>query len=226
MNARSDPGGDGIVLALGAAESVDSVAYAYGHVRSTLWDHPRNANLRQQHPDGTTLASGDLLFVPPRTKATFEQNATGRRHTFRVLNTPALLRFRPYALAGQGLARHFEVLRGDTLLGRGTAEANGDIVWPLEPTADDITVRVTFDGFSRDYPLRLRALDPISTLKGVQQRLRGLGYFSGECDGQMNDATRVAIGAFKMQAGLPDDDELLSNAVRATLHGYHGEASL
>ncbi|WP_214510398.1 peptidoglycan-binding domain-containing protein [Pseudomonas brassicacearum] len=226
MNARSDPGGDGIVLALGATESVDSVAYAYGHARSTLWDHPRNAELRRQHPDGTTLATGDLLFVPPRTTATFEQNATGRRHTFRVLNTPAMLRFRPYALAGQGLARHFEVLRGGALLGRGTAEANGDIVWPLEPTADDITVRVTFDGFLRDYRLRLRALDPISTLKGVQQRLCGLGYFNGECDGQMNDATRVAIDAFKMQAGLPDDDELLSDAVRATLHGYHGEASL
>lgn len=224
MNARSDPGGDGIVLILGATESVDSVAYAYGHARETLWDHPRNADLRRQHPDGTALAAGDSLFVPPRVKATFEQNATGQRHTFRVLNTPAMLRFRPYALAGQGLARRFQVLRGDTLLGSGEAEANGDIVWPLEPTADDITVRVTFDGFSRDYHLRLRALDPISTLKGVQQRLRGLGYFNGDCDGQMDDATRVAIGAFKMQAGLPDDNDLLGDAVRTALHGYHGEA--
>ena len=226
MNARSDPGGDGIVLTLGASESVDSVAYAYGHARSTLWDHPRNADLRRQHPDATVLAAGDSLFVPPRVTATFEQNATGQRHTFRVLNTPAMLRFRPYALAGQGLARHFQVLRGDMLLGDGTAEANGDIVWPLEPTADDITVRVTFDGFSRDYHLKLRALDPISTLKGVQQRLRGLGYFNGECDGQMDDATRVALGSFKMQAGLPDDNELLSDAVRAALHGYHGEAAV
>ncbi|WPN60894.1 hypothetical protein QMK47_15160 [Pseudomonas sp. P9_35] len=70
--------------------------------------------------------------------------------------------FRPYALAGQGLARYSEVSCGDTLLGRGTAEANGDIVRPLESTADDITVRVTFDAFSRAYQLlRLRALDPI-----------------------------------------------------------------
>jgi peptidoglycan hydrolase-like protein with peptidoglycan-binding domain len=58
----------------------------------------------------------------------------------------------------------------------------------------------------------------------VQQRLRGLGYFNGDCDGQMDDATRVAIGAFKMQAGLPDDNDLLSDAVRTALHGYHGEA--
>ncbi|MDR0279449.1 MAG: peptidoglycan-binding protein [Paucimonas sp.] len=226
MDARLDPGDAGLTVTLGPAESLDSVAYAYGHAYTTLWDHPDNSALRESRPDPKVLAAQDQVFVPPRDKATFSGNATGQRHRFQVLNTPALLRFRPYALAGKGLAQRFEIRRGDTLLGQDTAQANGDIVWPLPPTAEDISVRVFFEHFSRDYQLSLRALDPVESVIGVQQRLRALGYLGGECSGTLDDATRAAIGAFRMRAGLVEEDEVLSQTLRDTLRQYHGEAPL
>ncbi|MEE1923661.1 peptidoglycan-binding domain-containing protein [Pseudomonas sp. 148P] len=226
MDARLDPGDAGLTVTLGPAESLDSVAYTYGHAYTTLWDHPDNAALRERRPDPTVLAAQDQVFVPPREKATFTGNATGKRHRFQVSNTPALLRFRPYALAGQGLAQRFEIRRGDSLIGESTAQANGDIVWPLPPVAEDITLRVFFEHFSRDYQLNLRALDPVETLIGVQQRLRALGYLGGECSGRLDDATRAAIGALRLRAGLPAEDEVLSQAVLDTLRQYHGEAPL
>lgn len=223
MGAPSDPGSAGLNFTVRDNDSVDSIAYAFGHCREALWDHPRNVAIKEQRKDGRVLSDGDVIYIPPREPAAFMPNATSRRHRFQVRNAPSLLRFRPYALAGQGLATHFDIILAGSVVASADADADGDVVWPLAPDAEDITVRAYFDGFYRDYAMRLRALDPVTTLRGVQQRLHGLGFYGGDCNGEQEGDMLGAIATFKMHHGM-HSEEGLSDRVRDALHRVFGES--
>ena len=49
-------------------------------------------------------------------------------------------------------------------------------------------------------------------VKQLQQRLKDLGYYSGDVDGQYGTGTQTAVTAFQAQHGLKDTDmDLLFN---------------
>jgi hypothetical protein len=133
------------------------------------------------------------------------------------------LRFRPLALSGQGQATSFEILKDGVVIGKGETTQYGDVEWPVEPDADDLILRAYFGTFHRDYAILLRALDPINTLRGIQQRLQSLGYFDGECNGEMDDQTKKALQAFQIAYGLLDE-EMQSEKVNDAIYRSFGES--
>lgn len=222
MRKRENPGPAGTTLELSDTDSIDSVAYRFGHAPTTLWDHELNAPLRRARTDGRTLAAGDKLFVPPLVSATFQGLPTDAVHRFRVKNTPSMLRFRPYALAGTGLATHFEIFSGGHLLGGSVTDPHGDIVWPLDPDVGPISVRAYFAGFHRDYEVIPRALYPVDTPRGVQQRLQCLGFYQGECSGEMDASTMEALRRFQIRANLAMEEPFGDRVIDA-IQFFFGE---
>jgi N-acetylmuramoyl-L-alanine amidase len=63
-------------------------------------------------------------------------------------------------------------------------------------------------------------LDPDETTSGVQARLANLGYYAGPIDGEMNDATREAVIAFRL-AELGDETDVVDDAFTEALVKAH-----
>src|SRR4051812_15991652 len=49
---------------VGENESVHSIAYENGFTWQTLWNHGKNAQLKQKRQDPDTLLAGDILHIP------------------------------------------------------------------------------------------------------------------------------------------------------------------
>lgn len=212
-SSTRDPGPRGVKHVVGQGESIDSLACEYGHAGDTLWKHRENRELAEQRGDFRTLLPGDRVFIPPRTSKQVDGLATDRRHVFRRRDVPSLLRFRPLLIGGEGHAARFEVHARGERIAAGPINRFGDVECVVDPTERAVTVTVFFAGFSRDYHVLLRALDPVTEVSGIQQRLAALGFYSGAVDGVAGPETERAVGRFRMRYGLHEgagvDDKLL-----------------
>jgi peptidoglycan hydrolase-like protein with peptidoglycan-binding domain len=64
----------------------------------------------------------------------------------------------------------------------------------------------------------LGGLDPVDTISGVQERLKSLGFYTGEASGQMDDMTKAGIAAFQASKNLSGDgavDQPTKDALKA-----------
>jgi N-acetylmuramoyl-L-alanine amidase len=69
--------------------------------------------------------------------------------------------------------------------------------------------------------LKLGALSPVASAKGVQQRLQNLGFDCGPIDGIVGPRTRAAVRNFQAKFGLPPDG-ILGPQTRTLLKEKHG----
>src|SRR3712207_2433849 len=74
-------------------ESVESVAYAAGHLWQTVWEHSENAKLRELRKSPHVLRPGDVVFVPPIRRRE-EDAATGQTHKYQHKGIPSKLEVR------------------------------------------------------------------------------------------------------------------------------------
>jgi hypothetical protein len=74
-------------------DCVASLAYSRGFTVDTLWNNPKNAELKKQRVDPYLLEPGDVLYIPDLTIKE-EPRPTEARHKFKKLGTPAKLRLR------------------------------------------------------------------------------------------------------------------------------------
>ena len=70
-------------------------------------------------------------------------------------------------------------------------------------------------------PIEVGGLNPISSLSGVKQRLRNLGYGLSDIDEEEDIELRDAIRAFQQDQGLEVTGEL-SDPLRETILSEHG----
>ncbi len=194
--------------AMSQGESVESVAYAAGHLLETVWDAAENAELRELRTSPHVVHPGDVLFVPapePRD----ESLATGRRHVMQRLGIPSELTVR-FLLDGEPRANAAYTFVIDGEERSGSTDGDGWLREPVSPLADRAEVRFTLepvedpdyleepaddDAFHEgpeppvepesDEPLEevfrfnLRHMDPSTQVSGAQGRLHLLGYGLG-----------------------------------------------
>lgn len=198
-------------------ECLSSIAEQYGFFWETLWEHPRNASLKQggRHPNA--LMPGDVVHIPEKRMKEYTR-ATGARHTWRVRGVPVKLRIQildddvpranePFTLDAEGV-----VVVGVTD-GQGYVEA----VIPTRALRGVLTVG---EGETATrYDLMLGHLDPVETVSGAQERLANLGYRC-EVTGELDDPTRAAVAAFQAVEKLRATGEL-DDATRSKLREKH-----
>ncbi len=181
-----------------AGESTESVAWDNGHFWETVWNDGGNADLKQRRQDPNILEEGDVLVVPDR-RPKQEPGATDLRHRFRRKGVPSMLRVR---LLDQDKPR--AGVRWILKFGRksisGATDAEGWIKCPIMPDVTDGSLTLET---GEVYNFEIGTVRPVKSLRGLQNRLRNLGYYGGAIDGEMSSELSAAIEKFQMHYQLP-----------------------
>jgi hypothetical protein len=212
-------------------EHLASIAEQYGFADSrTIWDHPRNAELRSQR-DPDVLLPGDTLFVPDR-RTRSESAATEARHRF-VLHAERLLLRLVVQQPDRGPARDVPLVI--SVEGRAADQKTGadglvERRIPRSAAAGNLVFTAAETPFDARQPLALEigGLDPIDTRSGQEERLRNLGYYGGppvspDASEAPPDAEefRSAVEEFQCDHGLGIDG-VIGPKTRAALLKAHG----
>jgi N-acetylmuramoyl-L-alanine amidase len=230
---RGEPiGGDPATWGpIGQGESVvqgndcmSSLAARTGHIWQTIWDEPANTELRSVRVDPNVLAVGDRVTIPPlRPKA--EPGQTEMRHRFVRLGQPTVFQLRladrDRPLAHRQYTIQFD--NGDEATGATSSEGFLRCRMPSEAKHAKLTLAAgeSEQQPEREYELNFGTLEPVAHLRGVQQRLRNLGFFHGPPDGTTDPRTRKAIEAYQKSRGLPRTGEP-DEATQRKLQQEHG----
>lgn len=200
-------------------ETLEHVARSQGVPMRAILDAPENRELFASRR-ANQLAEGDVLFIP-ELEPKFSDVGTNAIHTF-VLR-PRRLRLRVQFLRG-GAPRAFEPCRLcvddgeeiDTQL-----DEAGWLVTEVNPEAERATLTFFPDtDHAETATLKLGHLDPVTEVRGIQQRLNNLGFDCGEEDADAAERTEAALQAFSIAhqdgppSSRPDDPnnhELLVN---------------
>jgi N-acetylmuramoyl-L-alanine amidase len=198
-----------------AGDSTESVAYDYGLFWETVWNFAGNADLKALREDPNILEEGDVLVVPDK-RPKDEAGATNQRHRFRRKGVPSVLRVR---LLDQGKARvglGYTLEFGDKKI---TGQTDGD-GWVRCYLMPDVAKGSLTLATGEVYLFDIGTVRPSKSLRGVQNRLRNLGDYSGPIDGQMNDDLREALERFQLRCKLEVTGEA-DAATEAALRDKH-----
>ena len=199
-------------------DSTVSIAYRHGFFWETIWNHANNAQLRQQRDNPNVLNPGDVVFVPEKQQEEVF-GASDQKHRFRRKGVPEKLRIRlldEHDEPREGVSYTLEI-DGDLLTG--TTDADGMIEHGIPPNARGGRLLIG-ESQEEEYQLRLGHLNPRGEVSGVQARLKNLGLYNGEIDGQMNADTIEAIKAFQEEKELEVTGEL-DDTTRQQLEDLH-----
>lgn len=201
-----------------AGDCLSSIAFEYGFLPDTIWNHPSNAELKKKRKDPNVLLPGDVVFVPDK-RLKEVSHATNQVHKFTVKNVPAKLSLR---LLFEGEPRRSEpyTLDIDGKKISGTSDSDGNIKISIPPNARSGKLTIGTGERLMEYNLQLGRLDPVDQISGVQSRLNNLGFNCGRVNGVLNDETKEALEAFQVSVGLPPNGEL-DAATQAKLYESH-----
>lgn len=192
-------------------DCISSIAWQFGFDPPTIWNHPKNSDVRSSRKDPNVLLEGDVVYVPEkRTRA--EGRATDASHKFVLKGVPALLKLQ--LLHNDKPRAHVRyILEIDGIRSEGNTDADGRLQKAISPAAQ--SGRLMLPETDDEYPLKLGHLDPIDTTTGQQQRLRNLGFHTGEINGETDQATRHSTAAFQQSKKLGATGELDQTTVAA-----------
>lgn len=189
-------------------ECISSIADKYGFFPDTLWNLAENAQLKRKRKDPNVLFPGDELFIPDKDEKT-ETGATEKKHRFRKKNVPVYLNLRLIDLDEKPRCGLKYIMAIDGDFQEGTTDKEGCIHAVISPGANRALLKVfpnkrqnkdvdnqVYSGPEpeevedqqdyEEYEINLGCLDPIDEVKGVQERLKNLGYLL-EIKGQEQD---------------------------------------
>jgi len=200
-------------------ESVPSIAERYGVTVESIWELPENRPLRAAGRRPEILKPGDVLKVPDR-ELRYEERPTDQRHRFRRKGSRTRLVVR-FLCEGEPRAGEPFRLSVDGALQDGTLDDHGELHVPIPVGARTAEVFLGPPDQEERFPLRISHLLPISEAKGVEQRLRNLGFYDGS-DGE-DDRVKLA-NAVRLFQGTNDLEPTgrVDEATRAKLREDYG----
>jgi hypothetical protein len=187
-------------------DCIFSIAESHGFNWETIWNHARNAELKQNRTDPNVLNPGDVVFIPEKEEKA-ASCVTAQRHRFRRKRRASVLRLRLMA-DDEPRANEPYTLEIEGNLISGTTDHDGVLEQPISPTAR--RGRILVGEAQDEYLLNLGHVDPITEISGVQGRLNNLGFDCGRVDGFLGPRTETAISNFQIKhdleaSGTPDE---------------------
>ncbi|MBK8184485.1 MAG: peptidoglycan-binding protein [Candidatus Competibacteraceae bacterium] len=181
-------------------DCISSIALEHGFFPDTLWNHPDNADLRRVRSNPNVLRIGDLVVIPDK-RHKEEKKPTDQRHRFKRKGFPTTIHLR---LLKNGVPRANQPFQlvVDGKIDSGMTDRDGRL-WIYLPADAKKASLYLGDGESREeFALNVRHLQPVSDLRGVQQRLNNLGYFCGPENGAVSPLFVQALKRFQHDRGL------------------------
>jgi hypothetical protein len=198
---------EGKLHTIAAGEDLASLAEAYGFTRwETIYDHPRNDELRDQRPNPFALCEGDQLWIPGKEPKT-HRCKTGQVHSFCIRKPRTRVRL---TMVGDDDGPHAEcryVLKvgAETFEGRTDAEGTLSHEVPIRETTGTLTLWTSGADEPEEYELQLGGLSSVTTKDGLGQRLSNLGLVAEDGD---DAALLVAINELRRRHGQEPVDSL------------------
>jgi peptidoglycan hydrolase-like protein with peptidoglycan-binding domain len=103
----------------------------------------------------------------------------------------------------------------------GDTDGQGTVQHKIPPNARKGLLTVGQDENRREYFLNLGHIDPVESVTGLQARLRNLGFYDGEVDGDFNAETLASVLIFQEQYMLQATGEN-DEATQAKLKQVYG----
>jgi len=187
----------------------------------TIWNHPKNAELKKKRQNPNILYLGDVLFIPEKEEKT-ESGATEQKHRFMVRAKPLMLRIVFKDLDDEPVANKRCDLHLDGQVYELTTNTEGKIEQKIPATAETGMIifkdpEVPFD----QIPIKIGHLDPIEEVSGWRDRLNNLGYNAGPLDYPDEEQIRMAVGRFQADNGLQVDG-ICGEKTQKKLKEVHG----
>jgi N-acetylmuramoyl-L-alanine amidase len=184
-------------------ECVFSIAEASGLFWESIWQHPKNRELREKRGSPHVLLAGDKVFVPALERRQ-EERATTSRHRFRRKGIPLTLDLRLMdGSEPRAGVPYLAQIEGRTTAG--TVPSDGVIRLAIQPSDRSGRLIVHPGPEQEEYPLALGYLDPVHSPSGVRARLKNLGLLG---DDSSEAALARALTKFQNDRGLPTTGEL------------------
>jgi hypothetical protein len=201
-------------------DCISSIAFEFGFLPATLWDHPQNADLKSERQDRNVLFPGDKVFIPDK-EARIEAACTDARHLFVRKGLPEYLSvkflFEKKPCAGEDYLVTIDGRHGAS----GKLDAAGACKFPVPPESKSAVLTLGDPRTGETYRLLLGHLDPVEEISGVEWRLSNLGYFATAPSGADSPELQEAVKAFQTDYELPTENGL-DDATREKLQEVHG----
>lgn len=207
-------------------EYLSLLAHRRGADPDEVWQHDKNAQLREARMSRDVLLPGDVVWLPIREQRKHAL-AVSSSNTFHVVVPRNRIRvvFRngeepvanaPYVIHGLG-PKPLE----------GVSDGEGAVAFDAPYSVTQVTL--TFVALQRRHVVRIGHLDPIESPSGVKQRLQHLGYYGWIVAPRPSDPAVIdsderdarAVRAFQEKVGLAPTGEV-DDAMRAALLDAHG----
>jgi hypothetical protein len=195
-------------------DCISSIAEEHGFFWKTLWNH--NLDLKKTRKNPNALLAGDELIIPAK-RIHQHTAATDKKHTFVKKGTPAKFRLVVEKDDFPIKNKRFS-LTIDGKVHTGQTDGTGLLEVAIQPNARRGTLEI--EGLTFD--LVLGGLDPDDEISGLQDRLSNLGFYHGEVNGEMDEATQDALKEFQSFKGLETTGEV-DDQTRSALAKHHDE---
>ena len=202
-------------------EGISSIADSYGFSPLRIWHDPANVSLRRKRIDPNILLPGDEVVIPDM-EAKHQTCATERRHRFKRVGIPAILRLQMLR-EGRPRANEPYTLVVDGRILQGTTDAEGVLECYVPTGCRTGTLRLGNE--QEEFEVSIGQMDPINEMIGIQKRLGNLGYYSGPADGETNTETEEALRLFQSGNSLPQTGKADADTARL-LQNLHDTTAL
>ena len=154
-------------------EHLPAIATQYGFQSyEPIWNHPKNADLRNKRENPLVLFPGDSIFIPDKVVNDFNR-PTGATHKFVVNVAKLKLRVRLLDAFGDPIANEACIIdTGDGAPLDLQTDGDGKVETDVASTVTDATITVG----DLVFPVKVGHLDPIDTASGVVGRMSNLGH--------------------------------------------------
>ncbi len=204
-----------------SGDCVSSVANEKGYFWKTIWNEPANQEVKETRVDPNVLLPGDRLTIPDKRRKDVSVPAEAR-HRFKRLGEPAKFHVRLMA-DGEALCNQPYKVKIDHKPGPdGTTDADGNVSFPIPGKTDKIELLVGEGDNQREYVFELGEMAPLSEIRGVQQRLRALGYPIEQITDELDEPTKQALIKFQQDEALDvtgEPDEKTRARIREVFGG-------
>lgn len=206
-------------------ECLSSIAAKHGFASwKTIYDAPENSQFRHDRPDPNLIYPGDNVFIPDK-GGKKDDAPVDNKHKYKKHSTKTYLRIFMKDFTGDPLVGLRYRLKVGAQVTDGTLGDDGKLEEPISPTATDanLTLWVEEEPVERRYnwALKIGALDPVETVRGVQARLNNLAHDSGKVDGIIGPITKGATIEFQQKYEL-DDDGIAGPITKGKLKEIYG----
>ena len=179
-------------------ECIFSISDRAGHVWTTVWDHPRNQQLKSQRGSPHVLLPGDTVFIPA-----IQVKEVGRsvdmRHKFVRKGIP--IDFELKILDGDeprvGVRYCVDIEDRQQV---GTIPESGIVTLKIRPSdrTGRLILRPGVD--QEEYMLLFGHLDPAHAISGAKGRLRNIGFLASD---DSDEAFCDALEGFQRRFSIP-----------------------